>query len=105
MSTVDTPPPAPGGAQPAPPPRSGAAHPGGIARGPAQRSAGTLGLALLLALLAILGAGYVGWRQWQSAGSDNAKAASLLALQQRVAAVENSLQASDRARADVAGQL
>jgi uroporphyrin-3 C-methyltransferase len=64
-----------------------------------------LGLALLLALLAILGAGYVGWRQWQSAGTAKADAANLTALQQRVAAVENSLQASDRERADVAQQL
>lgn len=105
MSTADTPPPAPDGAHPASPSRPGATHPGGAPRGPVQRSAGTLGLALLLALLAILGAGYVGWRQWQSAGTAKADAANLTALQQRVAAVENSLQASDRERADVAQQL
>lgn len=80
-------------------------RPAGAGRGAAQRSAGTLGLALLLALLAILGTGYVGWRQWQSAHSGKAEAASLLALQQRVATLESSLQASDRARADVAQQL
>lgn len=64
-----------------------------------------MGLALLLALLAILGTGYVGWRQWQSARSNQAEAASLLALQQRVAAVESSLQNSNREGADVARQL
>ena len=60
---------------------------------------------MLLALLAILGTGYVGWRQWQSAHNDQAAAASLMALQQRVVAVESSLQAGDRARADVTRQL
>ncbi|MBN8713389.1 MAG: uroporphyrinogen-III C-methyltransferase [Xanthomonadales bacterium] len=104
MSTADTPP-APDGAHPVPPATPSATPPGGARRAPAQRSGGTLGLALLLALLAILGAGYVGWRQWQSAGSDKAEAASLMALQQRIAAVENSLQASDRERADIARQL
>lgn len=64
-----------------------------------------MGLALLLALLAILGAGYVGWRQWQSARGNQAEAASLLAVQRRVAAVESLLQDSHRERADVARQL
>jgi uroporphyrin-3 C-methyltransferase len=105
MSTADTPPPAPDGAHPDSPADSGSAHRAGAGRGPAQRSAGTLGLALLLALLAILGAGYVGWRQWQSAHSGKAEAANLMALQQRVATLESSLQANDRARADVTQQL
>lgn len=105
MSTADTPPPAPDGPHPASPAGSGSVHRAGAGRGPAQRSAGTLGLALLLALLAILGAGYVGWRQWQSAHSGMAEAANLMALQQRVATLESSLQASDRARADVTQQL
>lgn len=105
MSTADTPPPAPDGAHPASPAGSGSAHPAGAGRAPRQRSAGTLGLALLLALLAILGTGYVGWRQWQMAHSDKVDAASLMALQQRVATLESSLQAHDRARADMARQL
>jgi len=104
MSTADTPSPAPESAGRQTPSAAGAARRGDAVR-PPPRSGGTQALALLLALLAILGAGYVGWRQWQLAQHSAAGNASLAVLQQRVAALEASLHADDGARTDLQQRL
>ncbi len=65
---------------------------------PARRGSGTLAVALLLSLVAVGGAGYVGWRQWQQQQGDVASDAVLNGLKQRVDTLESALStnASDR---------
>ncbi|MEO5810606.1 MAG: uroporphyrinogen-III C-methyltransferase [Rhodanobacter sp.] len=98
MSTTDTPTPAPEGARPhpsptAPSPSAAAATRARGAPGPAARGGGTLALALLLSLLAVIAAGYVGWQQWQQIRHADADSAGLVSMQQRVNAVESTLAA------------
>ncbi|RDS80208.1 hypothetical protein DWU98_14970 [Dyella monticola] len=58
---------------------------------PTRPAGGALALALLLALIAIIGVGYVAWRQWQLLHI-NAKALTTTAtLEQRVNAMEHTL--------------
>lgn len=60
------------------------------AREPA-RHGGTLALAMLLALLALAGTGYVGWQQWQQSRHGDARRQAVLDLQQRVSVLERTL--------------
>lgn len=101
MSTADSPSPPPAGDRQQSSPAAGTAGPRRAAGQPPRRSGGTQALALLLALLAILGAGYVGWRQWQLAQGSAVGNASVATLQQRVAALESELRASDSTHADL----
>jgi uroporphyrin-III C-methyltransferase len=65
---------------------------------PARRGSGTLAVALLLSLVAIGGAGYLGWRQWQQERSHAADNATLGTVKQRVDALESAFGASDSER-------
>jgi uroporphyrin-III C-methyltransferase len=65
---------------------------------PARRGSGTLAVALLLALVAVGGAGYVAWRQWQQEQGNAAGSQALDALQQRVDNLEHASSASDSER-------
>jgi uroporphyrin-3 C-methyltransferase len=65
---------------------------------PARRGGGTLAVALLISLVAIGGAGYVGWRQWQQEQGSAAGTATLHALQQRVDGLESFAKANDSER-------
>jgi len=104
MSTADTPTPPPEGARPHP--SSAAAAPARVSREPTSRGGGgALALALLLALIAVLAAGYVGWRQWQQMQHATADSASLRSVQQRVAALESALTAVSGERASLDQRL
>jgi len=63
----------------------------------ASRSAplrgGSLALALLLAILAVAAAAYVGWRQWQQERTAGRDSQALAAMQQHVAGLQQSLDA------------
>lgn len=65
---------------------------------PARRGSGTLAVALLLSLVAVGGAGYVGWRQWQQEQGNAAGNVALQGLQQRVDSLENVAKAGDSER-------
>lgn len=65
---------------------------------PARRGSGTLAVSLLLALVAIGGAGYVGWRQWHQEQNHAADNAALNAMKQRVETLESAFSASDSER-------
>jgi uroporphyrin-3 C-methyltransferase len=65
---------------------------------PARRGSGTLAVALLLSLVAVGGASYVGWRQWQQEQGSVANHAAADALKQRVDALESAFGASDSER-------
>jgi uroporphyrin-3 C-methyltransferase len=62
-----------------------------VVREPRPRGGGSLALAVLLSLIAVAAAGYVGWRQWQQEQGDVANGQNVATLQQRVAALETSL--------------
>ncbi len=64
-------------------------RPAPVKREPGSR--GGVALAVWLALIAIGGAGYVGWRQWQQEQLSEAGSSSLATLQQRVGALETTL--------------
>ena len=74
------------------------------ARAP-QTHGGTLALALLLALAAAGGAGYVGWQQWQHQQSRSTDSRNVATLQQRVGALEVSLNAVSGERASLSQRL
>ncbi|MDO1529354.1 hypothetical protein QMK61_10995 [Fulvimonas sp. R45] len=61
------------------------------AASPRRPGGGSLALALLLALLAIVGTGYVGWRQWQQMRDHGASRRAAADLEQRVSVLEHSL--------------
>lgn len=106
MSTADVSQSAPEGARQQPQSSTDiGGNQGGAGQSPRRHSGGALALALLLALLAILGTGYVGWRQWQLAQGSAAGSAGLVSLQQRVASVESSLRANNSERATLKQQL
>ncbi len=65
---------------------------------PARRGSGTLAVALLLSLVAVGGASYVGWRQWQQDQGSAAGNAALDALRQQVGALQSATSASDSER-------
>lgn len=65
---------------------------------PTRRGSGTLAVALLFSLVAIGGAGYVGWRQWQQEQGRAAGNAALNGLTQRVDTLESAFHASDSER-------
>jgi uroporphyrin-3 C-methyltransferase len=69
---------------------------GGRKAGP-QRG-GSVAFALLLAILAVGAAGYIGWRQWQQERATGQDSQTLAGVQQRVGAMQQSLDAlgSDR---------
>ncbi|MEY2150141.1 uroporphyrinogen-III C-methyltransferase [Rhodanobacter sp. 115] len=63
-----------------------------VAAAPPRRSGGgTLALALLLALLAIAGTGYVGWQQWRQMQHRGASERAATDMQQRVSVLEHTL--------------
>jgi len=64
----------------------------------ARRGSGTLAVALLFSLVAIGGAGYVGWRQWQQEQGSTANHAAIDALKQRIDTLESAFSASDSER-------
>ncbi|MBD8897396.1 uroporphyrinogen-III C-methyltransferase [Rhodanobacter sp. DHG33] len=66
---------------------------------------GSVALALLLALFALLASGYVGWRQWQQRQHRVADAKAMAAMQQRVAALESALASGSGGRANLAQRL
>lgn len=58
---------------------------------PARSNAGTLALALLLALIALVGTGYVAWRQWQLMHLDARTLRTTANLEERVNTLEHSV--------------
>ncbi|TAL75360.1 MAG: hypothetical protein EPN56_05185 [Rhodanobacter sp.] len=66
---------------------------------------GSIALALLLAVIALLTAGYVGWQQWRQRSGQAADAHALAALQQRVSALETTLASVSGGRANLAQRL
>lgn len=58
---------------------------------PRRSGGGTLALALLLALLAIAGTGYVGWQQWRQMQHRGASERAATDMQQRVSVLEHTL--------------
>ena len=65
---------------------------------PPRRGSGTLAVALLFSLVAISGAGYVGWRQWQQEQDNAAGTATVSALKQSVDSLQSASRASDSER-------
>jgi uroporphyrin-3 C-methyltransferase len=79
------------GERPQTPPSAGRKKPG-------PQRGGSVAFALLLSIVAVGGAGYIGWRQWQQermAGQDNQTLAN---VQQRVGGMQQSLTALDSDR-------
>lgn len=72
---------------------------------PPQAHGGTLALALILALAAAGGAGYVGWQQWQHQQSRGTDSRNVATLQQRVGALEASVNAVSGERASLSQRL
>ena len=66
--------------------------------GAARRGGGTLAVALLLALVAVGGTGYVAWRQWQQEQERAAGSEALNAMKQRVDSLEGAVTASNSER-------
>jgi uroporphyrin-3 C-methyltransferase len=58
---------------------------------PARPGGGTLALALLLALIAIIGVGYVAWRQWQLLHINTQALRTTAALEERTNTLERTL--------------
>ncbi|GFZ91659.1 uroporphyrinogen-III C-methyltransferase [Dyella caseinilytica] len=58
---------------------------------PARSNGGTLALALLLALIAVVGTGYVAWRQWQLMHIDARTLRTTASLEERVNTLEHSV--------------
>ena len=114
MSTVDQPnasaapegarpDPAATGALPVDPPmRASRTAP---ARPAPRRGGGSVALAVLLALVAVAAAGYVGFRQWQQAQGGAAEQRNVASLQQRVATLETTLTALDDQRGSLNQRL
>ena len=73
-----------------PPPRD-PARPGATRTTPRPRGGGSLALALLLSLAALLAAGYVGWQQWQQQRGSVAQGQGVASLQRRVDTMETKL--------------
>jgi uroporphyrin-3 C-methyltransferase len=63
-----------------------------------RRGSGTLAVTLLLSLVAVGGAGYVGWRQWQHEQGSAVDSAELNALKQRVGGLETVATSSESER-------
>lgn len=76
---------------------------------PASRDAaargGSVALALLLAALALLAAGYVGWRQWRQQAGVDAAVLNTTSLLNRVGALEHRLDGMRGGSADLAQRL
>lgn len=58
---------------------------------PPRRGGGSLALAIVLALVAVGGAGYVGWRQWQQEQGSANDSRAVAAMQARVGTLESTL--------------
>lgn len=58
---------------------------------PARPAGGTLALALLLALIAIIGVGYIAWRQWQLLHINAQALSTTAALEERTTTLERTL--------------
>lgn len=71
---------------------------------PASRG-GALALAVLLSLIAVGGAGYVGWQQWQRSRSDTVAAGVQARLETRVATMEDGLKALEDQRRSLSDRL
>lgn len=65
--------------------------PAAVIREPQPRGGGSVALAVLLALLALGAACYVGWRQWQQEQARAAASQDMAGLQQRVSVLESTL--------------
>jgi uroporphyrin-3 C-methyltransferase len=78
---------APAGARPDPVPT----RPAPAVREPRPRGGGSLALAVLLSLIAVAVAGYVGWQQWLQIQTAHATAVTTTELQTRVGALETTL--------------
>lgn len=72
---------------------------------PRPRGGGTSALALLLALIACGGAGYVGWQQWQHEQSRVGQATNVDQLQQRVSKLESTLSGVNGERQSLSQRL
>lgn len=81
------------------------ARPARVAASPRPSGGATLALALLLALLAVALAGYVGWRQWQQQQGTATASADVVNLQQRVTTLESTVAGISSQRASVDQQL
>lgn len=64
---------------------------GGRSAPPARPGGGTLALALLLALIAIIGVGYIAWRQWKLLHINAQALRTTAALEERVNAMDRTL--------------
>jgi uroporphyrin-III C-methyltransferase len=62
-----------------------------VRRSSTHSSGGTLALALLLALIAVIGVGYVAWRQWQLTHLDALALRTTATLEERVNTLEHTL--------------
>ncbi len=65
---------------------------------PPARGGGTLAVALLLSLVAVGGAGYVGWRQWQQEQGRAAGSEAMAGMKQRLDSLESAFTASNSER-------
>jgi uroporphyrin-3 C-methyltransferase len=72
---------------------------------PRPRAGGSLALAVLLGLLALLASGYTGWRQWQQERGSAADSQSVASLQQRVDTLESTLTTLDGQRSSLNQRL
>ena len=72
---------------------------------PRPRSLGGGGLALLLSLVALAAAGYVGWQQWQQEQGRAAESEGVASLEQRVGALEGALAGISSQRASLDQRL
>ena len=78
---------APEGARPDPAP----ARPAPVLRESRPRGGGSLALAMLLSLIAVVAAGYVGWQQWIQTQAAHTAVLTTMDLQTRVGALETTL--------------
>ncbi|WP_158882790.1 uroporphyrinogen-III C-methyltransferase [Rhodanobacter sp. L36] len=93
---------APAGARPDPLPATRISRP---APAPRPRGGGSLALAVLLSLIALGGAGYIGWRQWQQEQNRVSDSLTAATLQQRVTALETSLAGVSSERSSINQRL